>query len=358
MKGLILSGGHGTRLRPLTYSQQKQLIPVANKPVLFYAIEDILACGVRDVGLIVGPNADQVEKAVRGADWGSYGEVRFEFIKQDAPKGLAHAVLTAEKWLGQDSFVMYLGDNLLKGGIVDHARAFQQGKDDASVMLCPVPDPTKFGVATLDEEGHIVRLVEKPKKPESNLALVGIYFFRPVIHEATHAIKPSWRNELEITDALQWLLDHKKTVTAAKVSGWWKDTGLAKDIIEANALILDEIEPDTSRADIAETANVKGRVRLGKGTRVLGSTVIKGPVLVGENCTLQDAYLGPYTTLGAGTTVIGSEVEDSVVLEGARLENAGRVVESLIGRGVVLRRNETNVKGTRLVIGDNSEVDL
>ncbi len=358
MKGLILSGGHGTRLRPLTYSQQKQLIPIANKPILFYAIEDVLACGVRDVGIVVGPNADQVERTVRGADWSRWGDVRFEFIHQGDPKGLAHAVKVARPFLGDDSFVMYLGDNLLKGGIVSHCERFVASGAHASIMLTPVPDPTKFGVAELDDKGHIVRLVEKPKHPPTNLALVGIYFFTPAIHEGVDAIAPSWRNELEITDAIQWLVARGRRVLSARVDGWWKDTGLPGDMIDANALVLDDVTPSNAAAEVAPTAVIKGRVAIGKGTRILGRTVLKGPVVIGENCVLEDAYVGPYTTIGPGTTVRRTEIEDSIVLEGCTLDECGRLVESLIGRGVKVQRSVGAPRGHRLVVGDDSEIAL
>ena len=239
MKALILSGGHGTRLRPLTYSQQKQLIPVANKPVLFYAIEDVIEAGVKEIGIITGPNREQVIETVSSVEW----DAEITFIHQGDPKGLAHAILVAEEFLDDEEFVMYLGDNILRDGIVEHARRFKELNPDSLILLTEVEEPQRFGVAELDKNGRVKRLVEKPKVPPSNYALVGVYFFKPVIIEACKDIKPSWRNELEITDAIQWLIDNGYRVEASIVKGWWKDTGKPEDILEANRLILEDIQP-------------------------------------------------------------------------------------------------------------------
>lgn len=358
MKGLILAGGNGTRLRPLTYSQQKQLIPVANKPILFYAIEDLLDCGVHDIGLVVGPNADQVRATVLAADWSKWGAVQFDFIRQESPLGLAHAVKISRDFLGDDAFVMYLGDNILKGGIQEHADRFQKGNLDALVLLTEVKDPRKFGVAVFDGTGRLTGLVEKPTKPPSNLALVGIYFFNGSIHGAIDEIRPSARNELEITDALQRMISMKRRVESARVSGWWKDTGLPEDMLDANALVLEDLKPENNATEVSEEAVVKGRNRIGAGTKILGHSVIRGPVIIGPDCVLEDAHIGPYTTLGPRVRVRATEIEHSIVLEGCELDGAGRVVESLIGRDVRIHARGGKPAGHRFVVGDNSEIRL
>ena len=350
MKALILSGGSGTRLRPLTYSQQKQLIPVANKPVLFYAIEDVIEAGAQDIGIILGPNKDQVIDTVKSRDW----DARIEFIYQGVPKGLAHTILVAEKFL-DDDFVMYLGDNILRDGIVRHEARFRSLDSDASVLLTEVEDPQRFGVADLNQDGSIRRLVEKPKVPPSNYALVGVYFFKPVIIDACKAIKPSWRDELEITDAIQWLIEHGYKVDASFVEGWWKDTGKPDDIFEANRLILDDI---TTRNDGSmENSRVMGRVIIEKEAKIERS-VIKGPCIIGNRSVISDSYIGPYTSVGDGCRICGTEIEDSIIMDESRIINAGRIVESLIGRNVRIQECVALPKGNRLIVGDNSDITL
>ncbi len=352
MKALILSGGHGTRLRPLTYSQQKQLIPVANKPVLFYAIEDVIEAGIHDIGIIVGPNADQVKKTVLSQNW----DADIEFIYQGEPRGLAHAILVARDYLGDEDFVMYLGDNILREGIVRHKEHFENGNYDASILLQEVPNPGQFGVAELSEDGKTIkRLIEKPKVPPSNLALVGIYLFKPVIHKAVRNIKPSWRNELEITDAIQWLIDHGYRVGWTKVTGWWKDTGKPEDLLEANRLILDDIKTEIK---VKTKARIHGRVIIKEGTVIDKNTVIKGPVVIGKNVRIMNSYIGPYTSIGDNVLIENTEIEDSIILEGSEIRNAGRIVESLIGRGVKIINGTSHPFGRKLVIGDNSRLIL
>ncbi|CAI1492447.1 Low-salt glycan biosynthesis nucleotidyltransferase Agl11 [Thermococcus nautili] len=352
MKALLLSGGHGTRLRPLTYSQQKQLIPVANKPVLFYAIEDVIEAGIHEIGIIVGPNAEQVKKTVRSWEW----DAEIEFIYQGDPKGLAHAILVARDFLGDDDFVMYLGDNILREGIVRHRKHFEEGSYDASILLTEVPDPRQFGVAELSEDGKTIkRLVEKPKNPPSNLALVGIYFFKPVIHEAVRSIKPSWRNELEITDAIQWLIDHGYCVGWTKVTGWWKDTGKPEDLLDANRLILDDLKPDIR---VETKARIHGRVVIGEGSEIDENTVIKGPVIIGRNVKIRNSYIGPYTSIGDNVIIEDTEIEDSIILPDSEIRDAGRIVESVIGRGVKILRGNSHPLGRKLVVGDNSRIIL
>jgi len=351
MKALILSGGHGTRLRPLTYSQQKQLIPVANKPVLFYAIEDVIEAGIRDIGIIVGPNKEQVMETVKSVDW----DANIEFIYQGEPKGLAHAIIVAEEFLDDEDFVMYLGDNILKEGIVRHARRFKELDPDALILLTQVEDPQRFGVAELDENGKVIRLVEKPKVPPSNYALVGIYFFKPIIIEACKSIKPSWRNELEITDAIQWLIDNGYRVEASIVTGWWKDTGKPEDILEANRLVLDDIETRVEGSVI--DSKITGRVVVEEGA-VVENSVVKGPCVIGKNATIRKSYIGPYTSIGNGCEIEETEIEDSVIMEGSVIRNAGRIVESLVGRNVRITREKVKPSGHRFVVGDNSNIVL
>ena len=351
MKALILSGGHGTRLRPLTYSQQKQLIPVANKPVLFYAIEDVIEAGIRDIGIIVGPNKDQVIETVNSVDW----DAEIEFIYQGEPKGLAHAILVAEDFLDNDEFVMYLGDNILRDGIVTHAQRFKELDPDSLILLAEVDEPQRFGVAELDENGRVKKLVEKPKVPPSNYALVGVYFFKPIIIEACKNIKPSWRNELEITDAIQWLIDNGYRVEASIVEGWWKDTGKPEDILEANRLILDDIRPKNEGK--AENSRIVGRVVIESGT-VIKDSVIKGPCVVGKNCRIVNSYIGPYTSIGNNCVIEGTEIEDSVIMDGSKIINAGRIVESLIGRNVKIQECNSKPRGYRFIVGDNSDIVL
>ena len=348
MKGLIISGGYGTRLRPITYSQQKQLIPVANKPILFYAIEDVIEAGAKEIGIVLGPNKKQVMKTVKSENW----DAEIDFIYQGKPMGLAHTILVAEDFL-DDEFVMYLGDNILREGIVEHAKRFKENNYDASIMLTEVKNPQQFGVADINEDGTIERLVEKPEVPPSNLALVGIYFFKPVILEACKSIKPSWRNELEITDAIQWLIDNGYKVGWTKVEGWWKDTGKPEDILEANRLILDDIQ--TKSDGTAKNSRIIGRVIIEKGAEIKDG-IVKGPSIIGKNCVIKNSYIGPYTSIGNECVIEDTEIEDSIVMDRSEIIEGGRIVESLIGKEVKIKRKTDLPNGRRLIIGDNSEI--
>ncbi|NQE05078.1 Bifunctional protein GlmU [ANME-1 cluster archaeon GoMg1] len=348
MKGLILSGGYGTRLRPITYSQQKQLIPIANKPILFYAIEDVIEAGAKEIGIIIGPNKEQVIETVESEDW----DAKIEFIYQDEPKGLAHTILVAEDFL-DDEFVMYLGDNILRERIMEHAKKFKENNCDASIMLTEVENPQQFGVADINEDETIKRLIEKPKVPPSNLALVGIYFFKPVILEACENIKPSWRNELEITDAIQWLIDNGYEVGWTKVEGWWKDTGKPEDILEVNRLILADIQ--TKNEGTAENSRIIGRVIIEKGVEIKDS-IVKGPSLIGRDCLIRNSYIGPYTSIGNECVIEDTEIEDSIVMEKSEIIGGGRIIESLIGKEVKIKRKADLPNGKKLVVGDNSEI--
>jgi len=350
MKALILSGGHGTRLRPLTYSQQKQLIPVANKPILFYAIEDIIEAGIKDICIITGPNREQVIETVNSVNW----DVNITFIHQVEPKGLAHTILIAQDFLDED-FVMYLGDNILKDGIVKHIQKFKKLNPDSLILLTEVDNPHQFGIAEFDENGKVKRLIEKPKVPPSNYALVGIYFFKPIIIEACKNIKPSWRNELEITDAIQWLLDNYYKVESSLVKGWWKDTGKPDDILEANRLVLDEIE--TNNNGISENSKILGRVIIDYNT-IIKNSIIKGPCIIGKNCQIINSYIGPYTSIGNNCKIENTEIEDSIIMEDSKILDTNRTVESLIGRGVIIKKVDSKPSGQRFVVGDNSQIVL
>ncbi len=353
LKGLILSGGKGTRLRPITHTSAKQLVPVANKPVLFYGIEALAAAGIEDVGIIIAPETGGEIREAAG-DGSQFG-VQITYIEQDAPLGLAHAVLTAEPFLGDSPFVMYLGDNLLQGGIQDLVAAFREHEPDALILLTPVPDPQNYGVAELDGE-RVARLVEKPEEPQSDLALVGVYMFTPAIFEAARAIEPSWRNELEITDAIQRLIDTGLTVDPHVVRGWWKDTGQVQDMLDANRLILDDLG-ERVEGELIDS-RVEGRVVIEPGA-VLERSTVRGPAVIGRGARITDAYIGPYTAIGEDVTVHSSEIEYSIVLAGSSVRDLrGRVEASLIGRNVAIGKSPALPKAYRFVVGDNAEIAI
>jgi glucose-1-phosphate thymidylyltransferase len=353
LKGLILSGGRGTRLRPITHTSAKQLIPVANKPVLFYGIEAIAAAGIKEVGIIIAPETGQEIQAAAG-DGSRFG-VRLTYIVQDAPLGLAHAVLTAEPFLGDSPFVMYLGDNLLQGGITELVDGFRQQAPDALILLTPVPDPEHYGVAEL-QDGVVKRLVEKPAEPRTDLALVGVYMFTPAVHAAARAIEPSNRGELEITDAIQHLVDAGRRVEPHIVHGWWKDTGRLDDILAANRLILDTISERIEGELVA--SQVDGRVVIEPGAR-LERCAVRGPAIIGAGARLIDCYIGPYTAVGVGCTIENAEVEHSILLAGSVVRDlAGRMESSLLGRNVTIGRDHRQPRAYRFLVGDNSEVGI
>ncbi|WP_205696447.1 glucose-1-phosphate thymidylyltransferase [Conexibacter sp. SYSU D00693] len=353
MKGLILSGGKGTRLRPITYTSAKQLVPVANRPVLFFGIDAMARAGIEEVGIIIAPETGgEIREAV--GDGAQFG-VRITYIEQDAPLGLAHAVLTAEPFLGDDAFVMYLGDNLLQGGIDELVREFEERRPDASILLTPVPDPQHFGVAEL-EDGRVVRLQEKPPEPRTDLALVGVYLFSPLIHDAARAIEPSARGELEITDAIQHLVDTGRRVEPHVVRGWWKDTGRLEDMLEANRLVLDTIETRVE-GELVDS-QVEGRVVVEPGARLERCTV-RGPAVIGAGAQLTDAYIGPYTAVGEGCVVERAEVEHSILLLGSSVRGLdGRMESSLLGRNVRIGRGAAQPRAYRFMVGDNSEIGI
>ncbi len=353
MKALVLSGGSGTRLRPITFTRAKQLVPVANKPILFYGLDAIAAAGISEVGIVVGETGTEVMAAVGdGSRWG----LSVTYLQQDKPRGLAHAVLIAEEYIAGEPFVMYLGDNLIKDGITGFVRGFEASGANSHILLAHVPNPREFGVAEV-EDGAIVRLIEKPAEPASDLALVGVYLFDRTIFEAVNAIQPSGRGEYEITDAIQWLIDHGRTVSPHVIEGWWKDTGRLEDLLEANRMMLEDIEHEIL-GTLGPAARIEGRVRLGKGSIVEGST-LRGPICIGENARVVDSYIGPFTSLADGVQVRGSEIEHSIMLQHSRLESvAGRVSDSLLGVGAVVRSSAATPAASRFMLGDNSDVEI
>ncbi len=353
LKGLILSGGKGTRLRPITHTSAKQLVPVANKPVLFYGIEAMAAAGIEQIGIIIAPETgDEVRAAV--GDGSRFG-VQISYIVQDAPSGLAHAVLTAEPYLQDSPFVMYLGDNLLQGGIIDLVASFHSHSPDALILLQEVEDPQSYGIAEL-ENGQVVRLVEKPPEPRSNLALVGVYMFTAAVHDAARAIRPSGRGELEITDAIQHLVDSGRRVEPHVVQGWWKDTGQLEDMLAANRLVLDTI--DGELAGELVDSQVDGRVIIEAGAR-LERCNVRGPAIIGAGAHLTDCYIGPYTSIGERCEIHNAEVEHSILLAGASVRDlAGRMESSLLGRNVTIRRDMRQPRAYRFLVGDQSEIAI
>jgi len=353
VKGLVLSGGAGTRLRPITHTSAKQLVPVANKPVLFYGLEALHAAGIEDVGIVVGETRAEIEAAV--GDGSRFG-LRVTYLPQEAPLGLAHAVLIAEEYLGDSPFVMYLGDNLLKEGVTPFVRRFDESRPDALILLQAVADPSSYGIAELDGDGRVARLVEKPKEPKSDLALVGVYLFTAAVFESVKAIRPSARNELEITDAIQHMIERGLRVEPHRVTGWWKDTGKLEDMLEANRLILSTLVGDV-RGALTETT-IEGAVTVGEGS-VLERCTVRGPVVIGAGCRLTDAYIGPYTSISDGVVVEKAELEHSIILENSRVSHLGaRMTDSLIGRDVVIARSEAKPVAYRFMVGDASQIGI
>ncbi len=349
MKALVLSGGKGTRLRPITHTQAKQLVPVANKPILFYCLESIAEAGIKDVGIVVGETKEEIKRYVgTGKQFG----LNVTYIEQPEPLGLAHAVKISQDYLKNEPFVMYLGDNLIENGIKEFVEEFEKKRPDALILLAKVKNPSQFGVAELDGE-KVVKLVEKPKKPKSDLALVGVYLFTSCIFEAVNNIKPSWRGELEITDAIQYLVEHGKNVLPHLITGWWKDTGKLEDMIEANRITLDKITTKIL-GNIDKNSEIRGRVKIGEGTKVVNS-IICGPVVIGENCTIENSFIYPYTSINNNTIVKNTEIEQSIIMENCIIENLKyRVSESLIGRNVRITHRQGLPNAHQIMVGDNS----
>ena len=366
MKGLILSGGAGTRLRPLTHTRAKQLVPIANKPVLFYGIEDMAAAGITDIAIVVGDTHQEIRDAV--GDGSRFG-VSVTYIHQEAPLGLAHCVLIAREFLGDDCFVMYLGDNMLEQGLSEFVEGFEQqqgqnpsllddpeaGSCRAQILLTPVENPSAFGVAEIGPNGDVVNLVEKPADPPSNLALVGVYLFDPSIHEAVRAIEPSARGELEITDAIDWLIQGGHRVHHQILSGWWIDTGKKDPLLACNRLVLDTVARRVDGA-VDDASRVEGRVVVTEGAKIVNSTV-RGPAVIGADTRIENTFIGPYTSIGADCVIADAELDHSVVLDGSHLVGVSRITDSLIGQQVRVVRSADRRPVARLLLGDHCQVE-
>lgn len=358
MKGLVLSGGYGTRLRPLTHTGPKQLIPIANKPNILYCIEDLRDAGIKDIGIILGNVMPEKVQEFLG-DGSRFG-VRFTYIVQGEPKGIAHAINCAKEFMGEEQFIVYLGDNLLKSGIEAIPRKMVDEQADCVISLMPVKEPQRYGIAEMSEDGTtVLRCVEKPKEPKSNLAVIGVYAFNASFFRVYPKLRPSWRNEMEITDAITLLIKEGHRVVPHHVEGWWKDTGKPEDILEANHLILDGIE-ERNEGRVEDGATVVGRVKVGKGTVIMGRSVVRGPAIIGENCRIgPNAYIGPYTAIGDGCQIATAEIDDSIVMEGSTVNVERKFVRSMVGKeSKILSSNGLLPKGERLVVGENTVLYL
>jgi glucose-1-phosphate thymidylyltransferase len=353
MKALVLSGGTGSRLRPITHTSAKQLVPVANKPVLFYGLESLAEAGITEVGMIVGDTAAEIEEAV--GDGSKFG-LDVTYIPQERPLGLAHAVLIARDFLGGDDFVMYLGDNFIVGGIRSLVEEFRAARPDAQILLTRVPDPRAFGVAELDADGRVVGLEEKPEHPKSDLALVGVYLFTPAVHEAVRAIGPSWRGELEITHALQYLIDRRADVRSTVIRGYWKDTGNVGDMLEVNRTVLEGVARRID-GEVDDASETVGRVVVEEGARIVNSRIV-GPAVIGAGTVVSDSYVGPFTSVAENCRITDSELEFSIVLRDSSIDGVGRIESSLIGRHVEVTPAAGVPSAHRLVLGDHSKVQI
>ncbi len=354
MKGLVLCGGKGTRLRPLTYTIPKQLIPIANRPIVHYVMDHLHAAGIRDVGVIVAPEtAEQIKAALSGNPW----QFALKFLTQDQPLGLAHTLVVAREFLGSDPFVMYLGDNLVGSGLRSPLELFRREQADAVVLLKEVPDPRRFGVAVMDRAGKLARLIEKPADPPSNLALVGVYIYSPAIHDAVRAIRPSARGELEITDAIQELLQRGRRVLGQRLQTWWLDCGKKDDLLEANRVVLDEWARLDVQGEVDERSKIIGRVVVERGARIVDSEV-RGPAVIGTGSLVERAFIGPYTSVGQHCIVRATALEHSVLLDGARVDGTTRLEDSVLGRNAVVSRSTSDHQALRLLVGDDAEVTL
>jgi len=352
VKGLILAGGHGTRLRPLTFTGNKHMIPIANKPMIFYGLEHLSKAGIKEIAVILGPIREGVREVI--GDGSAFG-LEITYIDQPDPKGLAHAVLVAEDFLKGEPFVMYLGDNLLKQGVRPLINAYFNHSSDCVICVTAVNDPDRYGIVELDSEGKVSRLVEKPKEPKSNLALAGAYLFNESIFEAVKKIKPSWRNELEITDAIQFLLENGKKISVQHIDGWWKDTGKPEDLLEANQLVLDDLQ-SKFEGSIDNSCQIIGKVAIGKNTIIKPNTRIKGPVIIGNNCEIgPNVYLGPYTSIGDSVKILSGEVEGSIIMQNVFINCNKRIIDSIIGRQSRLESGEAMYpSGLRFVVGEST----
>ena len=356
MRGLLLAGGHGTRLRPLTFTGNKHLLPIANKPMILYGLEHLIGAGITEIAVILGPIREGVVELL--GDGSRFG-ARITYIEQPEPRGLAHAVMISEHFLKGEPFVMYLGDNLLKKGAQPFVEAFEKKQAHCVIAVAEVQDPSRYGVVVLNRDGSIQKLVEKPREPVSKKALVGIYVFNDMIFDSIRQIKPSWRGELEITDAIQTLLNHGAKIEVQSVQGWWKDTGRPEDLLEANQLVLRDLEP-LNEGTIEDSATVEGDVQIGKNTIVHGRTTVRGPSIIGEHCEIgPNAYVGPYTSIGGNSIIKDSEIENSIVMDGVYIECGKRIIDSVIGTKAKVVSFENNVpRGLKLILGDMTYISI
>jgi len=356
MKGVILHGGFGTKLRPLTHTGPKQLIPIANKPNSQYVLEDLKASGITEIAIVLGNIFPEKVKEYYG-DGKRFG-VKIQYVQQDEPKGIAHAVSLCKGYVKDQPFIVYLGDNLLKGGISSFVGNFNRSSYDAMILLCQVKNPQRFGVAKIDEKGKLVKLIEKPKEPPSNYALTGIYFFKPVIFKMIEKLKPSWRGELEITDAIQLLLESGHNVGYQIVQGWWKDTGTPEDILEANRLVLDELKPETE-GKIENHASVQGRVATAKGSTIKEGALVRGPVVIGQNTVIEaNVYIGPYTSIGNNCTIKKGEIENSIIMDYCTINIEERITDSIIGPYSEMITNKSKPHGKKFILGERTCIEL
>lgn len=357
MKGLILAGGHGTRLRPLTFTGNKHMIPIANKPMLFYGLDFLAKADIREIGVILGPIKEGVKEAL--GDGSKFG-LDITYINQPNPKGLAHAVLIAEDFLKDDPFIMYLGDNLLKQGVRPMVNNYLKNSSDCVICVTPVRNPHQYGIVDIDSKGNVTRLVEKPQETKSNLALVGAYLFNKSIFEAVKKIKASWRNELEITDAIQFLLERGKKISVQHIEGWWKDTGKPVDLLEANQFVLEDMEPTIDTFADDQSSQIIGKVSIGRNTVIKSNTRIKGPVIIGESCEIgPNVYIGPYTSIGDNAKILAGEIEGSIIMEKVVINCSRRIVDSIIGRQSRLESGQDILpSGLRFILGESTLCQL
>jgi glucose-1-phosphate thymidylyltransferase len=356
MKGLILAGGHGTRLRPLTFTGNKHMIPIANKPMLLYGLEHLINAGIKELAVILGPMREGITESL--GDGSKFG-AKIEYIHQPDPRGLAHAVQISEEFIGDEPFVMYLGDNLLKQGVIPLIRTFYNENSDCVICLAPVQNPRQYGVAELDSNGRVTRLIEKPIETRSNLALTGVYLFTRHVFEAVNSIKPSWRNELEITDAIQFLIERGKKVSVQQVDGWWKDTGRPEDLLEANQLVLDGLNAEIEISP-RPTCSIMGKVSIRSDTLIGNNSRLKGPAIIGSNCEVgPNVYIGPYTSIGDNSKILSGEIEGSIVMDNVHIDCRKRIVDSIIASHSRIESAEDLLPlGLKLVVGENTRCRL
>ncbi|MGH1362281.1 MAG: glucose-1-phosphate thymidylyltransferase [Calditrichia bacterium] len=353
MKALITSGGRGTRLRPITHTQNKHLIPIANKPILHYAIEAVVEAGIKEIGILVNADSDEVPDAIGNGDkWG----VKITHIPQEAPLGLAHVVKISESFIGTDPFVFYLGDNMVVGGVKRFVDAFEKNGSNCHLTLAEVKDPSRFGVPELDGD-RIIGIEEKPEQPKSNYAVAGIYVYDSTIFEAVNNIKPSARGELEISDAHQYLLDKGYDISYSEITGWWKDTGKPYDLLEANRLILENL-PAKIEGTVDDESHLAGKVIIEKGATVVNSN-IRGPVIIGKDCHIENSYVGPFTSVYHNTRIQNSELEFSILMDNCRIMDVGvRIEGSILGSDVDVTRAKPKPQTHRLILGAQSYVEI